>query len=134
VEDAGEKPHPLGISRPNVYIVDDDSSVRKAISRFLLAHDIRAEGFDTAESFLVQLSRLSPGSMIVDVQLPGLSGLDLLAKMALNGLRWPAVVISGSHEGHEAKVSAMPGPIHYLRKPFDPALLLQGLQFEGAEN
>jgi FixJ family two-component response regulator len=113
--------------KPNVYVIDDDPSVRSALVRFLLANGMEVLAFDTAEAFLAQLPQLAPGSLIVDVQLPGMSGLDLLTKMACDNIRWPALVLSGAHEGNEAAVAALLGPNRYLRKPFDPKIVLQAL-------
>ncbi len=114
-----------------VYIIDDDPSVRNALLRFLAMQGMDALGFDTAEQFLAQLPGLAAGALIVDVQLPGISGLELLAQLARAGMDWPAIVISGSHEGHEDAVSGALGRGRYLRKPFDPDALLRALYSAG---
>lgn len=114
-------------SKPNVYIIDDDPSVRTAVLRFLQAKEMNVLAFESAEAFLAQLPELPPGSLLVDVQLPGISGFDLLNRMAHDGICWPAVVFSGAHEEHGAAASAGLGPDRYLRKPFDPDVLLQAL-------
>ena len=114
-----------------VYVIDDDASVRNALVRFLAMKGMHALGFATAEQFLEQLPRLGPGALIVDVQLPGLSGLELLDRMARAGRDWPALVISGSHEGHEEAVARDLGLGRYLRKPFDPETLLRALEAAG---
>lgn len=111
-----------------VYIVDDDPSVRNALIRFLTMKGTAVRGFATAEQFLADLPGLAPGTLIVDVQLPGMSGLQMLGELARDGVEWPALVISGSHEGHEETVARELGPGRYLRKPFDPDAILRALQ------
>ena len=117
----------------SAYIIDDDPSVRSAIVRFLTMQGMNAQGFDTAEQFLAALSGLVPGVLIVDVQLPGMCGLTLLDQLARTGTDWPAIVISGSHEGHEEIVARQLGADRYLRKPFDPDALLRALHAIGLE-
>ena len=110
-----------------VYVIDDDPSVRNALIRFLASKGMTVSGFAGAEEFLAELARLPAGGLIVDMQLRGMSGLEMLRQMARAGTHWPAVVISGSHEGHEAAVSLELGPGRYLRKPFETEDLLRAL-------
>jgi len=118
-------------ARQAVYVIDDDPSVRNALLRFLSLKGMQATGFETAERFLAELPGLAAGALVVDVQLPGISGLELLAQLARGGIDWPAVVISGSHEGHDDAVTRALGPDRYLRKPFDPDGLLRVLSAAG---
>lgn len=99
--------------------------MRNSLTRYLRVLGVEVHSFGSAEDFLAQVSGLVPGSLVVDMELPGATGLDLLNHMARSGLNWPAVVISGSHEGYEEAVTQVIGPGRYLRKPFDPAALLQ---------
>ena len=124
-------PGDRGLLQQTVYIIDDDPSVRGALLRFLGMKGMKARGFETAERFLADLPGLGPGALIVDVQLPGMSGLKLLDLVARAGIDWPAVVISGAHEGHEDAVARALGPGRYLRKPFDPQALLRALGAAG---
>jgi len=129
---SGEKDEPL-LSGRIVYIVDDDPSVRNALTRYLAVIGMDVMGFDSAEQFLAQLAGLPAGLLIVDMQLPGICGLQLIREMARAGIHWPTVVISGSHEGHEDEVALEVGPDRYLRKPFDAEALLRALHFAGIE-
>ena len=119
------------LPRQTIYVIDDDPSVRNALTRYLAMIGMDVRSFGTAESFLAELTGLPAGSLIVDMELPGASGVELLSQMARAGMHWPAVVISGSHEGHEEAVTAQLGPDRYLRKPFDPEALLQALHAAG---
>jgi CheY-like chemotaxis protein len=117
--------------RPRVFIIDDDRSVRRALSRLLATKGMEVHAFESAEAFLAELDKLPQGSMIVDIQLVGMGGLELLGEMARAGKRWPAVVISGSLAGHEDAVALEIGPDRYLRKPFDVEVLLRALSCPG---
>lgn len=108
-------------------MIEDDPSVRNALMRFLGMKGMKARGFVTAEAFLAELPGLPAGALVVDMQLPGMSGLELLGLMTRAGIDWPAIVISGSHEGHEDAVAQELGPHRYMRKPFDPDALLRAL-------
>ncbi len=119
---------------PKIYIIDDDRSIRTSLMRLFATKQTQARAFDSAEAFLAELDGLPPGTMIVDMQLGGMGGLDLLGKMAGAGMRWPAVVISGSQDGHEEAVSAQLGPDCYLRKPFDVEALLRALVLVGQQD
>ena len=125
------QPGDQGFARQTVYIIDDDPSVRNALLRFLAVKGMKARGFETAEHFLAELPGLAAGAMIVDMQLPGMNGLELLGQVARAGIDWPAVVISGAHEGHEDAVARALGQGRYLRKPFDPDALLSALHSAG---
>ena len=92
---------------------------------------MEVNAFESAEVFLAELDKLPCGSMIVDIQLSGMDGLELLGKMARAGKRWPAVVISGSLAGHEDAVTLDIGPDRYLRRPFDVDALLRALSCPG---
>jgi|SRR5215467_15548055 len=124
--DVGQIGHLLSLL--NIYIIEDDPSFGNALVRFLAINGLEALVFDTAEAFLAELQTLPAGALIVDMQLPGLNGLELLDEMARAGVHWPALVISGDHEGHEDAVSCLLGPNHYLRKPFDAEALLPALR------
>jgi len=119
------------LPKQTIYVIDDDPSVRNALTRYLTLIGMDVRSFGTAEGFLAELTGLPAGSLIVDMELPGVSGLELLLQMARAGFHWPAVVISGSHEGHEEAVSAELGPNRYFRKPFDPEALLRALKSAG---
>ncbi|MGE5280393.1 MAG: response regulator transcription factor, partial [Deltaproteobacteria bacterium] len=82
-------------SRPIVYIVDDDASVRRALSLLLGSHGIRAEAFARAEDFLAFRHLRAPSCLVLDVQLPGMDGLALQEAMAARKLAIPIVFVAG---------------------------------------
>ena len=112
-----------------VYVVDDDASVRRSLNRLLMLSNFQVRSFDSAEAFLAELDQLPPGGIILDMQLRGMSGLELLRQMANVGLQWPIIAMSGSHdEGTENEALHLGARLH-LRKPFEVEVLLDAISF-----
>jgi len=102
-----------------VYVVDDDPSIRRALSRLIRSLDIDCETFGLAQEVLDRLSHSAPGCILLDVMMPGLSGLELQQELARRGVRIPVVFISGQGD-IPTSVSAMKaGATDYLTKPID---------------
>lgn len=91
---------------PLVRIVDDDSSFRNAVSRLLRASGFAVQAFSSAEEFMAGLASDVPGCALVDLQMPGLNGLELQETLAKAGVRLPIVLISG-HGDIPSTVQAM---------------------------
>jgi FixJ family two-component response regulator len=115
--------------RPRVAVVDDDRSVRKALQRLLRASDLDADTFASAEDFLASLPQANPPDcLVLDLQMPGTSGLDLQRQVARAGLQLPVVVITGHDEpGMQARCLAA-GATAYLRKPLEAGALLAAIE------
>jgi len=115
-------------SGPIIAIVDDDPSVREGLSSLIQSAGWRAETFGSAQEFLAHPRAEVPSCLVLDLQLPGLSGLDLQKRMAEVGLEIPIVFLTG-HGTIPASVQAMKaGAIEFLTKPFDDDDLLQAMQ------
>jgi len=110
-----------------VAIVDDDPSVRTGLQRLIRSAGLNAESFASAQEFLAH--RYSQTScLLLDLQLPGLSGLELQKQMASIGLDIPIIFITG-HGNIPASVQAMKaGAVEFLTKPFDDQDLLKAIQ------
>jgi FixJ family two-component response regulator len=119
----------MGKPRHRIAVVDDDVSVRKALQRLLRASDLDAETFASAEDFLASLPQgAPPDCLVLDLQIPGTSGLDLQRHMVRAGLRLPIVVITGHDEpGMQARCLAA-GASAYLRKPLEAGMLLSAIE------
>lgn len=101
-----------------IYIIDDDRDVRVSLVMHCRAMDVAAIPFVGAAEFLDDLPFLEPGGVLVDLRMPGMSGLDLLAAMRARDCFWPTVMITG-HGDVAAAVNAMKlGAIDFLQKPF----------------
>ena len=111
-----------------VYVVDDDSSVREAIKSLIRSVGLRVETFGTAQEFLKSARPDAPGCVVLDVRLPGLSGLDLQRELAANGSNLPVIFITG-HGDIPMSVRAMKaGALEFLTKPFRDQDLLDAIQ------
>lgn len=107
-----------------VYIVEDDHSMRGALALLLEGEGYRTEQFASAEEFLSAAEAPRAGCALVDVRLPGKSGLDLLRALAEKAAPVQVVMISG-HGDIPMAVSAMrAGALHFIEKPFEPAALV----------
>jgi FixJ family two-component response regulator len=111
-----------------IAIVDDDPSVRRGLERLIRSMGWKTEVFASAQEFLARPTTAGPGCLVLDVQLPGLSGLDLQKQMAEAGLETPIVFLTG-HGSIPISVQAMKaGAIEFLTKPVDEQDLLRAIQ------
>jgi FixJ family two-component response regulator len=111
-----------------IAIVDDDASVREGLQSLIRSAGWRVETFVSAQEFLGRLGAQAPSCVILDLQLPGLSGLDLQKQMAEVGLEIPIVFLTG-HGNIPASVQAMKaGAVEFLTKPLDEQKLLQAVR------
>ena len=111
-----------------VFVVDDDASMRDAISRLLNAVGLTVQTFASARAFLNRRLPDVPGCVVLDVRLPGLSGLDLQREMVERGIHIPVVFITG-HGDIPMSVQAMKaGAVEFLTKPFRDQDLLDAVR------
>ena len=111
-----------------IAIVDDDPSVRRGLQRLIRSAGWKAETFASAQEFLARPLADAPSCLVLDLQLPGLSGLHLQQRMAELGLDIPIVFLTG-HGNIPASVQAMKaGAIEFLTKPVDEQNLLKAIQ------
>ena len=114
-------------STPTVFVIDDDVEVRASIQGLLKAAGLRSESFGTAEEFLNRKEPGGPGCLVLDVSLPGVSGLELQGELADAGVRIPIIFITG-HGDIPMTVKAMKtGAVEFLTKPFDDQDLLNAI-------
>jgi FixJ family two-component response regulator len=112
---------------PCISIVDDDKSIREAIKSLLESLGFRAEVFASAEDFLNSSRLRDTECLILDIWMPGMSGLELQSTLAADDSRIPIVFIS-AHDDEEARTRALKaGAIDFLRKPFHEDALLNGI-------
>jgi FixJ family two-component response regulator len=110
-----------------VFVIDDDPSVRKSLSRLLRSAGHAVETFASAEEFLAREHFDGIGCIILDVQMPGLSGMDLQVELSKAETSMPIVFITG-HGDIPMSVEAMrKGAVHFLTKPFDGNDLLRAI-------
>ena len=110
-----------------VAIVDDDSAVRKGLARLLGASAIRVRSFASGREFLDSLSAEVPGCLIVDLQMPEMTGLELQCELARIGARIPTIVITAHNERGLRERCLAAGATAYLIKPLDGTQLLASI-------
>ena len=113
---------------PVVFIVDDDANVRRSIQDLLSSVALESKAFATPKEFLDSKRTDCPGCMILDVRLPGMSGLDFQRALAKEGVALPIIFVTG-HADVPMTVQAMKsGAVEFLMKPFRPQELLDAVQ------
>jgi len=116
----------------NISIVDDDRPVREAVESLVKAAGYEASAFGSAKDFLDSGRLQRTDCLIVDVRMPGMSGLDLQETLASSGV--PIIFIS-AHGDEEARERALQGgAVDFLRKPFSDGALLAAIDAAGSRN
>jgi FixJ family two-component response regulator len=117
-----------------VYIVDDDEAVRDSLRWLLEANSYRVRAYASAESFLAEYDEQQPGVLIVDVRMPGMSGLELQEQLIARKSTMPVVFITGHGDIPMAISTMKKGAVDFLEKPFDETALREivGRMFEQA--
>jgi FixJ family two-component response regulator len=112
------------ISDKVVYIVDDDEGVRESLSTLLQSLGITSRGFDSAEASLEAIKTKRPDCMLVDVRMPGMSGLELQLQLAERELPLQLIMITGHGDIAMAVQAMKNGAADFLEKPFNEQVLI----------
>lgn len=113
------------IEAPVVYVVDDDPAIRDSLSLMLQAHGLTVVCYPDAEAFLAVFQDDHPACLLLDVRMPGMSGLELQQQLKERDIELPIIFLSG-HADVPTSVSAMRfGAEDFLEKPFRKAVLLE---------
>jgi len=111
-----------------VFILDDDASVRKALKRLIKVAGFKAKTFGSAREFIDSGHYQSAGVLVLDVRMPGMSGLELQKYLTDSGSAMPVIFIT-AHEDIQARRKALEaGAIDFIKKPFEDQTLLDGIQ------
>ena len=113
---------------PPVCVVDDDSSIREAIEGLLRAEGIQVETYRTAREFLTRAPAEPAGCLVLDVDLPGLSGLELQRELSRTDVHIPIIFLTGHGDIPMSVRAIKAGALEFLTKPFDPEDLLDAIQ------
>jgi FixJ family two-component response regulator len=110
-----------------IAVVDDDESVRRATRRLLRAAGFEAETYSSGAEFLDAVKHCRPGCVIVDLHMPGMSGLEVQSKLTLSGLEIPVLFITAHDDPGARDRAVQAGAVGYLRKPFSEEALLEAI-------
>lgn len=107
-----------------VFIVDDEADVRVALNMLIKSVGLKPEIYETPQAYLDAYDPARPGCLVLDMRMPGMSGLHLQEKLASMGLHPPIIMISGHGEIPNAVQALQYGAIDFLQKPINDQLLL----------
>jgi RNA polymerase sigma factor (sigma-70 family) len=113
---------------PVVFVVDDDPSVRSSLKFLLSTVGLEAETFNSADSFLRKKPADVPSCLVLDVRLPGLSGLDFQRELAARNIRLPIVFLTGHGDIPMSVRAIKAGAVEFLTKPFRDQDLLDAVR------
>ena len=120
--------HPMLTVKPVVFVVDDDISVRESLDLLIQSEGWQVETFASARDFLSRPRILAPSCLVLDVSLPGLNGLELQKRVAVERPEMPIIFITG-HGNVPITVRAMKaGAVEFLTKPFNDEVLLDAIR------
>ncbi len=109
----------LPCAEATVYVVDDDSSTRELLAWLMKRHGLRTEVFADARSFLEGYRTELPGVLVLDLNMPGMGGLDLQRYLKEHGVLLPVIFVSGRADVSNAVTAVKEGAIDFIEKPFD---------------
>jgi FixJ family two-component response regulator len=110
-----------------VAVVDDDNSVRKALSRLLSSAGFLVEAYSGGEQFLESLAASVPDCAVVDLHMPNMNGLELQLRLAASGVHVPVIIITAHDEPSLRERAFADGALGYLTKPFSDEVLLEAV-------
>ncbi|MFI5455981.1 MAG: response regulator transcription factor [Isosphaerales bacterium] len=116
------------MTEPIVYIVDDDPDMRDSLRWLIKTVGLRAETFPSAAGFLRDFSPNGPGCLILDVRMPGTSGLDLFEELVARGEGMPVIFITAYADVPMAVRAMKSGAVEFVEKPFNRQTLLDKVQ------
>jgi FixJ family two-component response regulator len=114
-------------ARPTVYVVDDDVSVRESLESLLCAAGWEPRTFGSAQEFLNWPQSLGPSCLVLDVNLPGLNGLELQRQVANDRTDMPIIMMTGFGDVPMTVSAMKAGAVEFLTKPFVPETLLRAI-------
>jgi len=113
--------------RSFVAVVDDEESVRKALIRLLRAANMDAEAFASGEAFLSSLDKFRPDCVVLDLQMPGLTGRDVQKRLISMQINLPVILITAHDDVVTQQQSLSDGAANYLRKPLRGDVLVRSI-------
>jgi FixJ family two-component response regulator len=114
--------------KPIVFVVDDDVSVRESLELLILSAGWQPETFASAQAFLSRAPATTPACLVLDIGLPGLNGLELQERLAVDRSEMPIIFITGHDDVPETIRAINGGAVEFLRKPFAADALLQAVE------
>ena len=115
-------------AKATVFVVDDDQAMRNSLKWLIESVGVPVESFASADAFLAQHQAGRTGCLVLDVRMPGMSGLELLEHLAQRDMHIPAVIITGPGDVPMAVRAMKSGAIDFIEKPFNDEVLLDAIR------
>ena len=112
-----------------VYIVDDDESVRRALGRLLRSAGLDHQPFGSGEEFFADAADKSGGCLVLDLQMPSMTGHELLDRLRSRGMTIPVIALSAQDDGETRERARTLGAVAFFRKPVDQQALLDAIRW-----
>ncbi len=111
-------------TQPTVFVVDDDEAVRRALKLLIVSAGMPVETYPSADEFLADYDPARPGCLVLDVRMPGMSGLALQEQLLAQNISIPVIIMTGHGDVAMAVGAVQKGAVDFLQKPFDDEVLL----------
>jgi two-component system response regulator FixJ len=118
----------LGPSTPLIHLIDDDAAVREALALLIGTIGLRVETWAAPEDFLARFDRQAIGAIVLDVRMPGISGLAVMERLVAEGVDQPVIMLTGHGTVEMCRRAFKTGAAEFLEKPVDDELLIESLQ------
>jgi len=113
---------------PLIHLVDDDAAVREALTTLISTVGLRVQPWQSPEQFLREFDRAAIGAVVLDVRMPGISGLRVLEALVAQGVDQPVIMLTGHGTVEMCRRAFKTGAMEFLEKPVDDEQLLEALQ------
>ncbi|MDZ7893735.1 MAG: response regulator [Sphingobium sp.] len=111
-----------------VYLVDDDEAIRRSATFMLRTAGFRVESFESGDAFMKGMRHLEPGAVLLDIRMPGASGLDVQQAMNEHGITLPVIIMTGHGDVPIAVQAMKAGAVDFIEKPFEKSVLVNALE------
>jgi FixJ family two-component response regulator len=115
-------------NRPTVFVVDDDQAMRNSLKWLIESVSMQVETFDSANAFIQSYYPGRSGCLLLDVRMPGMSGLELQEYLKVNQIAIPVIIITGHGDVPMAVRAMKAGAVDFIEKPFNDELLLESIR------
>jgi RNA polymerase sigma factor (sigma-70 family) len=116
------------MNEPTVFIVDDDQAVARSLRWLIESVQLKVETFASAQAFLDGYATTKPGCLVLDVRMPGMSGIELQERLTVQRIRVPIIFITGHGDVQMAVRAVQAGAFDFIEKPFNDQDLLDRIQ------
>ena len=111
-----------------VFIVDDDEAVRESLGRLMESVGLASQSYPDAQAFLDDYDERRPGCLLLDIRMPGKSGLELQQQLVADGIKIPVIIISAHGDVEKAVQAMKAGAVDFIRKPYQGQILLDRIR------